>query len=471
MSGKSTLAIKNRIYELKCDKHGKYKGRSNRSKCPKCIEEESIFTCEICKKEYKENRRLDTLKIRICEECRGNLPGDKTGRNILKCNKCKNYYKAKTTDLCPICFPKKPKRICEICGNEYVDTRRIDQIYKNNSIFICDKCKEKLPKTYNENIVLEKEKNNEKYIIYIIKCSKRHYYKSLSPQTNCPICLENKNKSKSILFYEELINNKENIIIYNKKYHFEIILEPLDNNCDSNNKNKTNRNFKHKKCIVCERIFKPNSPNQNQCKRCHIIRYCNICHNYFCTFDNRETNICSNSCSVRKQHKNMKIGFEHKNHICHYDSANMSVYNIDFQETIKILKENNKLLKINISNYTKEDIENLESKNIEKYFIWCKIEREKSQLLDVCLTKHLYDEIEYHYNNIKYPTNYKYSEMRKKIINCFHIDFYLIYIIDNWNDGLLLEMNYALENKAKFWNPAPGLQIDILYKNNKNFRR
>lgn len=49
--------------------------------------------------------------------------------------------------------------------------------------------------------------------------------------------------------------------------------------------------------------------------------------------------------------------------------------------------------------------------------------------------------------------------MNKMILRGDEISFYYISSFKDWLDGLRIEFETAIKYKAKFWNPAPGIQM------------
>ena len=43
--------------------------------------------------------------------------------------------------------------------------------------------------------------------------------------------------------------------------------------------------------------------------------------------------------------------------------------------------------------------------------------------------------------------------------------------IENWEDGLVKEMDFAEKSSALFWNPSPGYQIDRYNREHNTNRR
>lgn len=445
-------AMKNRTYVLHCDKHGQYVSKSNRTKCPACIKEQSQLECEICHEMYEETRRLDLLHVHICDKCRSNLPGQ--GKKVLKCN-IHGYYMGGSTDACPICYPRNPVVECEVCGKSYVDERRLDQIYGVDSpIFVCSECMNALPKAFDESDMFNND--GKRKPVYTMKCDAGHIYLSLSPRTYCPACMAENAKSRAVKMHDELLadpcNWLENV---NGKL---LILEPLQEHVKSYN------GCGERECTICNRLFMQSSPSQKQCMRCHIMQTCEVCGLNFVTSDNHESFVCSLSCNTSRQHKTGAL-----NPLKNAVNMKELMQDVDLSSAFDSLGDVQKLdITIN-----EQNVVELQARyeyafmlsgdgNKKPSFIWCKYDS-NGKCLDVCLTNDLVGEFRYHVQHLESGHPQKFAMMKKH----GNIVCKLLYVVSNWNDGLLLEMKHALEHGALYWSPAPGIQKRMLNKFNK----
>lgn len=329
----------------------------------------------------------DGLRFAMCQKCFDNLPGN--GNIIRICIDCGNYIKTNHNfDLCPVCHHRglhHYEHICKNCGKKEINSIPDIGRFKN---FICDNCIKEL------------------------------------------------NKSQLVKLYYDY-NSRLDTIIKNN-----LLLRPIFEHFDP-------RQFKIRTCKVCNRSFRPKSPNQKTCQCCYEIHECPICNEKFIKSPNINKNInhdklhfCSKSCSTKHQMINKNIKINIKN----IDKNNFALYNEWFNKI-----DIDKLIEINDNNiyyYNKKGI-------------WCKVDKDTKEILDVMYTTDIRNEYNYIQKALKFENSYKYNELRKyKNIMYLYIDDF-----NTEYDGLLKEMIFAIKFNAKYWNPAPGIQSKIYYKN------
>ena len=213
--------------------------------CPAC----RILTCEICHNEYTGDR---SNNIKICDDCKDKLPGE--GNYILRCRECSCIFKAthNRSNYCSTCTEERKVFTCEVCGNEYKYTSRID---KYTGIKVCPGCKEKL---------LGKGD-------CVKKCNTCHsIFKGGNTSTLCPNC--------HMLACE----------ICHKKYKGDRNSDvKVCKDCRVKLPGKGNN---IKKCNTCHSIFK-GSPSTKLCPDCRMLT-CEICHKKYKGDRNNNVKVC-----------------------------------------------------------------------------------------------------------------------------------------------------------------------------------
>lgn len=345
-------------------------------------------------------------------------------KNSLKkknCKSCNDIFIGGSLSLyCERCSYEMNHRLCINCGKEY-ELPRAD-----SDLQVCKDCivgEEQRYVGYCEDNVHVKCKFN-------VNCSRYFYYGS--PQNkNC------QNHDKCIhgnhnLFCQEC-STREKVKLYNKLINqdHKIINENLM--LISINMPDINKKIYNKICKTCKREFKGTGPTSNWCGCCYYVNKCEGCNNLFVT-QNKDSFVCGQECSGIYSHKQN--------------------YNTN------ILKLNKNIIKIDLKPYTEITDGNLNDfKGISG--IWFK--SSNGTILDVCITKNIYTEVEYHIYALKNKINVKYL----KISDYSNIKLYYLESFISWNEGLIKEFEFATKTNAIFWKPAPGIQMTLLSKLNK----
>ena len=419
--------------------------------------ETKLVTCPICNN--KRSPRSIYSK-NICTDCFESLPGFKASckRPAVKICENKHWYIGYNQNAnCPICIDKIRNVKCEICKESYYETdTHLKRIKDNSKHFLCENCKDKLigkgknVRKCSQCMTYYKTDHNfkkcpncnlvslKRYKMKCERCNKIfESVNSLSYNTHCQECKEEIKKSESVKKYERYLNLKDTIIKDN------LLLRPLRFDVHEY------RNFSNKICVYCGREYKPTGPRQHSCLNCYNILHCEACNNKYisiCSYkDKKEVyyKACSKSCATKLQNK--------------YGFSNLtSLENIDnFKNTNNIIKE--KPVFVSMKKYTEIDNKNaFDFNNIAG--VWCKYDIERNIVLDVMLTLNIYKEYNKIMKRLENPTSKKYIEFNKISEN---IKFFFVSDIKNWNDGLIKELDFALETKAEHWSPAPGFQTKL----------
>lgn len=344
----------------------------------------------------------------------------KKQKNCIKCNKA--FIGSNLSLYCKECSYKMFHKICKNCGKEFELAR------SDSDIEVCDSCIIGEPKRYVgycKNEIFNNckfSKNCSKYFYYDSPKNKICQKYNLCKHELNPLYCQECSPREKVQKYNELIKIGQTIKIDNSDM---LILQIKDNNANIKTYNKT--------CKCCKREFKGLGPTSNYCNCCFYILECRGCGLKFISV-NKNALVCSQECSGIYFHKNDSKLILGKNI---YNGRNFNINcNLNLEKFTEITSNN-------INNF--DGISG----------IWFKVNAsdEGNKLLDVCLTTDIKKEVEYHYWAIESCTNRKYSLIRECKNN---IKLYYLCSIDSWEDGLIKEMEFALNNNATLWSPAPG---------------
>lgn len=200
------------------------------------------------------------------------------------------------------------------------------------------------------------------------------------------------------------------------------------------------RNFSNKICIYCGREYKPTQSRQHSCLNCYKISTCESCNSKYisiCSYKDKKESyyrVCSKACSDKLKTKNRVP-----------DSFSLK----------------------NMDKYTE-----INSKNLAKFKnlagVWCKYDVKNNIVLDVMLTLNIYKEYNRMAKELKETKCEKYLEFDEISEN---IAFFFISHIKDWNDGLIKELDFALETNAKYWKPSSGLQTKLYNESKEGIKR
>lgn len=354
------------------------------------------------------------------------------------CELCGNDFVGKVTQkLCDSCKWKRTHATCTKCGNVF----ECRNSYKDGFISVCDNC------------IIGKGRytdmcSDEQYESCNFKLNCSRYYHYTSPQSHyCKTGICCSHGFRNTVFCQECsprskvqeYNKLKNSLRYSKRFDIYLADIPEFNQLDGWYEGR--KEYRHI-CSFCNRPFSSFGPISNWCKSCwHVIE----CQGCGCKFVSKNKNVlvCGQACSGIYFHK---FGFYKNIELVKKNLSRISRFDLDTQD------------KLNISNFTKITKENLDDFNV--YGVWFKVDRDTGEVLDVCLTKNIYKEYKYHFSAIENKINYKYSELSKYKIDCY----FLTNDFNTWEEGLDIEMNFALKTNAKYWNPAPGPQISKISK-------
>lgn len=404
-----------------CEKHGFYvSGQLNKDhrNCPKCVKELKTVKCEICGKNYiTEDRHLDRIKNgeihNVCIDCQTILPGFdnwENNKNVCWCDNCKQFVMVPHNfSSCPICNQKllRYEITCKSCGKK--------DIVNNAAKIYCRECEEEL------------------------------------------------SKSEAVKEFEKLRDNSLSII------KNDIIMLPIRSYVDKERYNINSvRTCKH-----CGRLYIAHNSRQEYCGDCWHIVECDNCgrqymvtpSKYFYNINNTNNKdgewhgTCSRSCQTSKAGKDR---WKEKG-ICNAPGSKTPIYD---DITYKNVQYKNHMIEINENN-----IEQYR----EKQGVWYRVD-EFGNILQVSETMNIFTEWASVKNIIDqildgtYKYYCSYIQMFRDGIDLSKTKTYIIDICEDRKRRFDIEANFAIENKAKYWKPAPGYQIKMLYgmEENKN---
>lgn len=456
-------------FQPKINENGKIV--SNKYYCSEKCYETPIFEskCKYCGKTItisgKELRRRRGIRPTVCsnEECLNKRKEDRYKKtnfkrmyeNSLKpkvCIRCgKTFIGGNLSLYCKECSYEITHRKCLHCGKEF-------EIRSNSKREVCDLC---IVGDRNRYIAkcTDEEFNSCKYSK---DCSRYFYYGSNAGKILCskrlsckhglnPIFCQKCSPREKVQLYNEFIKREDKEIIDLKDGNKLLILPNISySEFKEINNNKKSYNCS---CSLCKRDFIGTGPTSKYCGKCYYIKKCEGCGNYYLTI-NKDSLVCGQECSGIYFHKENNLNGEFKNS--------------------KIDDHINKME--NVNKYTEITKQNIDLFK-EKSSIWFKVYNNSSNintnnntniLLDVCLTKNIYEEIKYHNYAIENCVNNKYKEMSEYKD---HIKFYFYDSFNTWEEGLIKEFEFAMKYQALFWNPAPGIQIKLYKDYNKNKKK
>jgi len=379
-------------------------------------------------------------KLHICPDCFEELPGyNRTHKHhyLIFCDK-HNFTVSgqnnKDIRECALCVEEKRTVSCEICKKEYINkNRHLNRIKNNNTINICDDCNETLdgegfPRKcfscgeyvkvkHNFNLCPKCNSPMNKYNNICNHCNVK-FNSNSSKTAYCKKCSQELGKSKAVLELEKV---KMNPFV---KIRNDIVMYPI-----TTEKHKLYPNSVLT-CPCCHRPFYRQSSTQVFCGFCKRIVRCDECHmEYQITnvkFNRRteyENHYCSPSCrasAINKRRKPLEIK---------YSSENTK----DFKKFTELTDEN--ILDFQFPG------------------VWCITDGE--HVLNVHLTSNIYKEylLPMKKNIREYCENNNITPKK-----------YFIQPIYSKEEGIYVEMKFAMESNAIFWHPAPGKQTSDYFK-------
>lgn len=446
------------VYNCTCDIcNQNFKAASNRRKiCDTCVTQ----ICPVC---GEENTLM--LKLGLCHNCVNKTKEEYGNLRFLSyCEKHDEYYRATAHNHlnCKYCKKeaedeererlerrkelkeKQSYRDCVICKNKF-------KFKESKHTTVCDNCYDNTDKTLGT-----------KYLVYCDRCD--FYYFCNHNLTTCPKCKLHSFKKEckecgktfianhssveicdycmkpfSVRYCDQLMNDHNNII----KDGF--ILTPIE----------IKEGKLIRQCEYCNRNFSIRSGPHNLCGCCYRIRTCSYCgENYVRTRSNlspvnskrSELGFCSLSCRSANSQKEILSMYDKLDHLQIFNNLPDEfkfVYNCSLEDLQEISPEDSNLYKLQ--------------------GIWCKIDAETGELLDVSLTTNIQREMNKHLQSILKQEGFKAQELYKR-----KLIFKLVTKIKDLKDGFIKEMSFALQFKAKYWYPAPGIQVKLINKIRKD---
>lgn len=367
----------------------------------------------------------------ICKKCFDLYPSSFDKNNpykkifIIKCNKHGVFLGGSWNASCPSCNEEKRYTECKICKNIFRSEKRLDHIF--DSINICDNCFSKLKGEGN------KLSNCEIHGLYKVKSSE-----------NCPSC------------YNKMVycNNPE----CKKELNFKIKenddgIYYCSNKCSNiiNNKTIISNNIKPGYCKRCSK-FSYKRDTFGLCKNCRTYQClknitnnkkegkCNACGNI--VFKRNEFGLCNNC--AKKQLENAR-GFNREEF---------------YSDKLSLIKFNSLERETNL-----KDFDNY--KGI--LGVWSRW-TEDGICLDVCKSKDIGAEmlssIRSFHSLINNPEQHLDEGWKRKYKNQLDdcngkpIIFKIVSInCINDEEAINIEVQYAHDNKAKYWSPEPGQKL------------
>ena len=400
-----------------CEKHGFYVStqlNKNHRSCPECVKEAKTVKCEICGNKYiSEDKHLSRIKNgethNICPDCQSILPGFdnwQKNKNICWCNNCKQYVMVSHNfDNCPECGGRLTtyQITCKKCGKE-------NCIVDNPAKIYCDECQEEL------------------------------------------------SKSEAVKEFESLKANSLSKIIN------DIIMLPIRSFIDR-------EHYKFNVAKICKHCGRPyigHNVRQDYCGDCWHIVECENCgreymvtpSKYYSHINDKEISpdgkwhgTCSLSCRTSNSNKNLW----RKKGKCNAPGSKTPIYD---DITYKNVQYKNRMIEIN-------------ENNIEQYIgkpgVWYRIDTETNEVLQVSETMNIFKEwiaVQDIINRIicgTYNYHCSYVQMSKDGIDLSKTKTFIIDICEDRKRRFDIEASFAIENDAKYWKPAPGYQIKMIY--------
>ena len=420
--------------------------------------------CKYCKDEIlisgEELRRRRGILPSVClkEECLQKAKEERYSKSDFvsmyqkskkqkACAKCNTAFSGGNLELyCENCKYELTHRACECCGE-------IFEIRPDSKRKVCDNCVIGDPMKY----IGYCEGSQYEHCSLKEECSRYFYYNSNGPnrfnQHICQMVGRCQHRLKPI--YCQECSPREKVQLYNslkdkiiEKNENLALLEINKEQQSDKIKSNTQRIYK-KICKTCGRDFRSLGPTTSWCGHCYYILECQGCGLKFATTNNKSL-VCSKECSGIYFHKQ---GF----------GTNGCIGNL--KDTITV-----SLKRINIEPYTKITPDNLDLFD-GVAGVWFKT-NSNNQLLDVCLTTNIKGEVKYHYWAIKNKPNFKYNELariaEKENEKGQDLGLYFLCSVSSWEEGLRKEFDFATENGARFWSPAPGPQATWFKNFNAN---
>lgn len=426
------------------------------------------LTCAICDNNFtiEEQKEYRLSSEPVCPSCAVHLRGyidyrDKPAKyyhNIVKkCEECLNYYiKHNGQAQCPHCLDKLKTVHCQICDKEYISDKDLGKIHRGD-ILVCDECYDTLPGEGNHIIYCNscdqivrnthnfaKCKNCEglvlaKYIHSCQFCGSTMENNSPKPEVyTCDTCYRDRFVSQNHEIYKMLIQRDD------AEIKGDILMFPLTINHQNDNRT---RKFAEKTCLNCHRSFLPQGSRQYFCLCCYKIVTCKQCGKEFagkCAGSDStvpENVFCSKSCSCQHQ-MNHRTLYEHSSNTYEYDMiGTLEEYLVEMTKECPVNDDT-------VFYYSKVK------------GIWIKYDEDTSEVLDVMYTTNVEKEYNWIQNALKYNESDKYKALKKHK----NITYYYVSSFTSELEGLMREMSFALNYKARYWSPSPGIQSHIMSK-------
>lgn len=394
-----------------CEKHGFYvSGQPNKNhrQCPECIKESKTVQCEICGKKYiSRDPHLERIRgertHNICDDCCSILPGFdafQKNRNIRWCNHCKKFI-----------MTSHNFSTCPICG-----------------------------------------KGLNSYKITCKRCGKETYINNAA-KIYCNACEEELSISKPV---KEWMKMKKNPMV--KITGDGMVTLPIRSFKDQNERINTVKTCQH-----CGRLYIAHGTTSAYCGDCWHLVTCKNCGKEYLTqpskwFGNgckNDESFCSTGCSSsyfgRKRWEEDGVVFAPGGYTPDYDKLNVNFLNVQYKpEKMEITAEN-------VYNYNhlggvwyREDaFGNLlqVSETMDIFTEWSSVQG----IIDSIL-------------NGSFEGYCSYVQMQRDGVDLSKTKTFILTLTEDRKRRFDVEAHYAMENRAKYWKPAPGYQIKMIAK-------
>ena len=319
---------------------------------------------------------------------------------------------------------------CAICSSNFTIGEQKE--YRLSSEPVCPSCAVHLRGYIDYN------GKREKYIHKCQFCGSTMENNSPKPEVyTCDTCYRDRFVSQNHEIYKMLIQRDDCEI------KGDILMFPLS--ITRENDNRT-RKFAEKTCLNCHRSFLPQGSKQYFCLCCYKIATCKQCGKEFagrCAGDAQtpENVFCSKSCSCQHQMDHRTL-YEHSSNTYEYDMiGTLEEYLVEITKECPVNDDT-------VFYYSKVK------------GIWIKYDEDTSEVLDVMYTTNVEKEYNWIQNALKYNESDKYKALRRHK----NITYYYVSSFTSELEGLMREMSFALNYKARYWSPSPGIQSHIMSK-------
>lgn len=453
----------------RCDCELFYKGATRSKRCPSCDRKNRTQPCAVCGKSTFNNSRhfYEGGTITICSDCLATAPG--AGKCVCKCESCGSIVKA-----------SNPFNICPVCGKS-LRNKHLDALHKSmvsaGNCTVCDTYTDKRDGAGRFHSCASRQLTEQKRSAPGICPRCGNYSEVRSGSGLCIPCTGNFweydqyalwTEERKAVFAPHFKKMKENSVKTQKLY-WKIV---ADNDTDNPLYPKAIE-FVSNHALIKSHTF----TDEYACSdKCYLYDVCDHTSPKNCF------GICSSSPNlfpkvpIKELLYKIKDTDEYKNAADHIDDSD--VYRIAVKHGISIIKGNNFTFdrtkfyenKFKVTSYcsVEEMVSDFDAE-ISVPGVWCIKDRD-GDVLDVYETvdigKEMYRAVRrLNYCKDKtdeelYNKNYNWRKTRD-IVGCGKLDFIVVARgVEDKEERWKIEAQYAHNNKAKYWSPAPGQIID-----------